>query len=242
MTPANQLTVRGVPVEVVRKDIKNLHLGVYPPQGRVRVAVPASMPDDAVRAAVVSRWAWVVRQRTRYQHTPRQTPREYVSGESHYLFGRRYRLRVDAVAGHGSITTKGKATLVMSVPEGSTLEYRRQLMDRWVRQQLAEATQPLLDKWATTMGLTQPVSLHLRRMRTRWATVNEHTGRLTMNTEVARQPLESIELLVVHELGHFHTRGHGEAWIAQMDRWLPNWRDRQARLDASMLSHEAWHC
>lgn len=242
MTPANQLTVRGVAIDVVRKDIKNLHLGVYPPSGRVRVAAPATMPDDAIRAAVVSRWAWVARNRARYQHTPRQTPREYVSGETHYLFGHRYRLRVDQTGARGSVETRGKATLVMQVPEGSTLEYRRNLMDRWTRQQLAHAAAPLLDEWSTRMGLNHPVTLHLRRMRTRWATVNENSGRLTLNTEAVRQPLESIELLIVHELGHFHTRGHGSAWIAHMDHWLPNWRERQARLDSATLSHEVWHC
>lgn len=241
MTPANPLTVRGVDVEVVRKDIKNLHLGVYPPSGRIRVAAPEAMPDDAIRAAVVSRWAWIARNRRRYQHTPRQTPREYVSGETHYLFGLRYRLRVDQTSRRGSVQTLGKTTLVMQVPEGSTLEYRRNLMDRWIRQHLALVARPLLDQWMATIGVDRPVTLHLRRMRTRWATVNDKTGRLTLNIEVVRQPLESIELLIVHELGHFKARGHGEAWVSHMDRWLPNWRERQARLDAAMLSHEAWH-
>lgn len=200
------------------------------------------MPDDAIRSAVVSRWAWVARHRARYQHTLRQTPREYVSGETHYLFGHRYRLRVDQIGGHSSVEIRGKATVVMQVPEGTTLEYRRNLMDRWIRQQLERVAAPLLDEWSARMGLNHPVTLRLRRMRTRWATVNEHSGRLTLNTEAVRQPLESIELLIVHELGHFHTRGHGEEWIAHMDRWLPNWRDRQERLDAAMLSHEAWRC
>jgi len=140
------------------------------------------------------------------------------------------------------VAAKGKSRLLMTIPTGCSFEYRKSLMERWAREQLAGEAQPILDGWIARLGLDQPVTLHIRRMRTRWATVNECTGRLTLNTEAARQPLELIELLIVHELGHFRSRGHGQIWLSHMDTWLPGWRERQARLDAALLSDEAWGC
>ncbi len=238
---SDRITVSGIDVHVVRKDIKNLHIGVYPPDGRVRVAVPAHMSDAAIRAAVVTRLLWVKRQRDQLAQAPRQSPREAVSGESHYLLGRRYRMRVVETEGPESVSFQGKSTLLLSVRPGSSTERRLKILDRWYRDQLRAAVAPLLATWSQSLGVTAP-TVRLRRMRTRWATINTGTLSLTINTELVKQDPLAVEAIVVHELVHLFEPGHGQTFQRRMDAVLPDWRSRQARLNSAVLAHEEWRC
>lgn len=238
---SDALTVAGIPVQVVRKNIKNLHIGVYPPEGHVRVAAPEHMSQAAIRAAVVTRLPWVRRQRDELAGVPRQAPREAVSGESHYFLGRRYRMRVVEADGPEQVAIEGKATLLMRVRPGSSSKRRLELLDRWYRDQLSRTVAPLLEKWADLLGVTEP-HVRLRRMRTRWATINTGTRTVTFNPELVKQDLLAVEAIVVHELVHLFEFGHGPVFQQLMDEVLPDWRSRQARLQAAVLSHEDWRC
>ena len=152
-TERRQIVVGGLPVQIVRKAIKNLHLGVYPPNGRVRVAAPLAVSDRAVRLAVVGKLGWIKRQRARFADQPRQSRRELVSGETHYFLGRRYRLRVIEHPGPGRVVLRSRTTLELWVRAGSDANARDQVLQRWYRDRLRELVPPLLAKWEPVLGV-----------------------------------------------------------------------------------------
>lgn len=152
-TDPRTITVRGLRVEVVRKNIKNLHLGVYPPNGRVRIAVPLAVSDDAVRLAVIGKFGWIRRQREKFTGQPRQTKRDMVNGESHYVFGRRYRLTLVVSKGRPRIVLKTKTKMEMCVPARTNAATRRSVLDRWYREELRAAAGPLLEQWQEKLGV-----------------------------------------------------------------------------------------
>lgn len=237
-TASAYLTVRGIDVDVVYKDIKHLHIGVYPPLGRVRVAAPRRLDEDQIRLAVVQRLAWIKRQRERLRGADRQTERRMVTGESHYIWGVRRRLRVVRRPGRGHVELDGDR-LLLYVPAGTEAEGRRKLLDTWQRQQLREAIPPLLDRWQTVVG--RDVSAWgIRRMKTKWGTCNRETGRVWFNVELAKKHPRALEYIVVHEIAHLLERGHGERFTTLMDGFLPDWRSRRDELNAAPLAEESW--
>lgn len=235
----HQLTVRGLAVEVVRKDIKNLHLGVYPPHGRVRVAVPRRVSDDAVRLAVIGKLRWIRRQRARYEAQPRQSEREMVSGESHYFLGRRCRLLVIAHEGAAKVLLRNKSTIEMHVRPESSARQRELVLHRWYRQQLKELIPPLLEKWRAVIGV-RLADWRVKRMKTKWGSCNADAARIWLNLELAKKPEQCLEYVVVHELAHLVEKRHNERFIAMMDDYLPQWRLRRQELNSAPLAHETW--
>ena len=233
------LTVSGIQVEVVRKDIKNLHLGVYPPQGRVRVAVPLVVSDEAVRLAVIDKLGWIRRQQAKFAEQPRQSKREMVNGESHYFLGRRYRLRVHEQDGPARAAQRGVATLDLFVRPDSSAEQRESVLLRWHREQLRALIPPLLDKWQAALGV-QVTDWGIKRMKTKWGSCNPSARRVWINLELAKKPLQCLEYIVVHELVHLLERHHNERFTSLMDANLPQWRQYRGMLNSSPLAHEEW--
>lgn len=238
-TERRRITVGGLAVEVVRKDIRNLHLGVYPPNGRVRVAAPLALGDDAVRLAVVEKLAWIRRQREAFVRQPRQSPREMVSGESHWFLGRRYRLRVHGHDGPARVAIRGLRMLDLFVRPGADADKRRAVLDAWYRARLKEQVAPLLDRWQRALGV-RVRAWTVRRMKTKWGSCTVESRRIALNLELAKQPLRAIEYIVVHELVHLIERQHGDRFTALMDRHLPDWRKRRAELQHSVLGAQDW--
>jgi predicted metal-dependent hydrolase len=239
MSISDTLVVSGVVVEVTRKDIKNLHLAVYPPNGRVTVSAPEPMTLDAIRVAVVTRISWVKRAQKQISLAPRQSPREMVEGESHYYLGRRYRMRVVERAGAAAISIPNRSTIVLACSPGASLDSKRNALDVWYRQRLGDVVPPLLEEWMEKFELTD-VTWRVRRMRTKWATVDVAKRIITINPELAKQNQDSFTAVIVHELSHFFERNHGERFIAVMDEHLPDWRGRTSRLNQALLSTEDW--
>lgn len=235
----HHITVSGIDVEIVRKDIKNLHLGVYPPLGRVRVAAPLVVSDEAVRLAVIDKLAWIKRQRAKFIDQPRQSRREMVNGESHYYLGRRYRLRVHEHDGPARVATRGIATLDLFVRPGTTAEQREAILLRWHREQLKALIPPLLDKWQAAMDLT-PVNWGIKKMKTKWGTCNAEARRIWLNLELAKKPVHCIEYILVHELVHLLERHHNDRFAELMDGFLPQWRSCREELNQSVLGYEDW--
>ncbi|MES2210153.1 MAG: SprT family zinc-dependent metalloprotease [Chloroflexota bacterium] len=238
-TDRGQATIGGTEVTVVRKDIKNLHLGVYPPDGHVRIAVPLSVTDEAVRAAVSSRLAWIRRQQALYRRQARETAREMVSGETHWYAGRRYRLRVVYGPGRPRITLTNRTTMEMRCPPGTSTAGRQHILDLWYRRQLSVAIPALLDAWCARVGVERP-AWGLRRMKTKWGSYSEGTGRVWFNTELAKKPPRALEYVVVHELTHVAVRRHSDRFLGLLDAQLPHWRLVKAELGALPLGHEDW--
>jgi len=237
-TASANLTIRGIDVDVVFKDIKNLHIGVYPPLGRVRVAAPSRLDDEDVRLAVIQRLPWIKRQRDRLRSAARQTQRQMVTGESHFVWGVRYRLRVIERPGRAHLEVDGER-LLLYVPAGTDAEARRELLARWRRQQLRERIPSLVSKWEPVLG--RPVARwSIRRMKTKWGSCNRESGHICFNLELAGKHPDLLEYVLVHEMTHLIERGHGERFVALMDTHLPNWRALRDHLNGAPLAHEEW--
>ena len=236
---SHSIEISGIPVEVVRKDIKNLHLGVYPPNGRVRAAVPLRLSDDAVRLAVSTRIGWVRRQQRQFQSQDRQSEREMISGETHYYRGRRYRLNVVESAKAVGVRRRTNNRLELRVPYGSSRAAKEKILFDWYRQSLREQAALLIGKWAKKIGV-QVNEWSIRRMKTKWGTCNKSAGRILLNLELAKKSPACLELIVVHELIHLRHRHHDENFLHEMTKHLSNWRSVKQQLNRAPLSHSRW--
>ena len=234
-----QITVSGLQVQVFRKGIKNLHLGVYPPHGRVRVAAPLRVSDDAVRLAVIGKLGWIKRQRARFEAQPRQSAREMVSGESHYFLGRRYRLRVVQHDGAASVAQRNKSMLELRVRPETIAGQRSRILHQWYRQQLKELIPPLIVKWQAVLGVAV-AEWGVKKMKTRWGTCNIEARRIWLNLELAKKPVQCLEYIVAHELAHLIERNHNDRFISILEKHLPHWRLNRQELNSAPLAHETW--
>lgn len=238
-TKRHQIEVRGIPVEVVRKDIKNLHLGVYPPNGRVRVAVPLRLDDEAVRLAVISRLGWIRRQQDNFEQQDRQSEREMITGESHYYLGRRYRLDVIEHDGPAAVTLRNNRTLELRVRPETDRYKREAVLHRWYREGLREQIPSLIAKWEPEIGVTV-AEWRIRKMKTRWGTCNIEARRIWLNLELAKKPASCLEFILVHEMVHFLERHHTDRFRELMESLMPQWRLHREELNRSPLAHENW--
>lgn len=226
-------------VAVVRKAIKNLHLGVYPPDGRVRVAAPLRVSDAAVRVAVIGKLRWIRRQQAAFEHQERESERELVSGERHYFLGRRYRLEVVEAVGPARVVLRNQKTLALHMRPGWERQQCEALLHRWYRERLRELVPPLIEKWQAALGV-EAAGWGIKKMKTRWGSCNAASRRIWLNLELAKKPPECLEYLVVHELVHLLVRHHDDRFNALMDRHLPRWRLARRALNAAPLAYETW--
>lgn len=238
-TETHQLTVSGVSVAVVRKAIKNLHLGVYPPNGRVRVAVPLTVSDAAVRVAVIGKLRWIRRQQAAFEQQARESERDMVSGESHFFLGRRYRIELVESHGKSGVVLRNRSVMELHARPEQTAEQRERVLQRWYRERLQELVPPLLEKWQAALGVTA-LEWGIKKMKTRWGSCNAKAGRVWLNLELAKKPPECLEYLVVHELAHLLVRHHDDRFHGLMDRHLPRWRVIRKILNRGPLANERW--
>lgn len=238
-TECHTIEVRGIPVEVVRKDIKNLHVGVYPPQGHVRVAAPLRLDDEAVRLAVITRLGWIRRQQECFQEQDRQSQREMATGESHYFLGRRYRLDVVEREGLSTIEVPNNMRMVLYVRPGTDRAPRDATLQRWYRSRLREQLPELVTKWESRIGV-EVSEVRIKRMKTRWGTCNSEAKRIWLNLELAKKPICCVEYILVHEMIHFLERHHNERFRELMDAAMPQWRLYREELNRAPLAHEEW--
>lgn len=233
------IRVGGINVEVVRKNIKNLHVGVYPPEGRVRVAAPLLMSDEAVRLAVISKLAWIKRQKAHFQEQPRQSKREYVPRESHYFFGRRYLLNIVEHDGHAKVEIRRSRQLDLFVPMGADAAQREKVLIEWYRKELKARIPGLIEKWQAVIGV-QVADWGVKRMKTKWGSCNKEARRIWLNLELAKKPIHCLEYIIVHEMVHILERHHNERFAAKMDAFIPSWRLYRDELNRAPLSNEKW--
>jgi predicted metal-dependent hydrolase len=238
-TEARQMTVSGIRVAVVRKAIKNLHLGVYPPDGRVRIAAPLKISDAAVRVAVITKLGWIRRRQNVFARQERMSQREMVDGESHYYLGRRYRLQLVETRDVSAVVFRRARIMELHVRPGLTAEQRERILNRWYRERLRELIPPLMEKWQDALGV-QLTAWGIKRMKTKWGSCNAKARRVWLNLELVKRPPECLEYIVVHELVHLIARHHDDQFQALMDRHLPKWRIARQALYAVPLAHDNW--
>jgi len=212
----HSISVSGIDIALVRKDIKNLHIGVYPPEGRVRVAAPLLLDDDAVRLAVISKLSWIKKQKRNFKEQPRQSKREFVQRESHYFLGRRYLLNVIEHDGPAKVEIRSTRKMNLFVPQGMDTEQREKVLNEWYRRELKARIPPLIEKWEETIGV-QIAEWGVKRMKTKWGSCNIEARRIWFNLELAKKPLPCLEYIVVHEMVHILERHHNERFTSLMD-------------------------
>lgn len=239
ITDRHYITVSEIPVEVVRKNIKNLHLGVYPPEGNVRISVPAHVTDDNARLAVISRLPWIKRRQEEFKKQPRQSERHYISGESHYFKGKRYILDVIEHKGAHRVALSNNAKIKLYVSAGTSQKNRQLVLDNWYREQMKLDVTALLEKWLPVID--KPLSdWGIKRMKTKWGSCNIKARRIWLNLELAKKSPECLEYILVHELVHLHERNHNENFMRLMDEFLPHWRKFKDTLKSEPLANEDW--
>ena len=238
-TERQRIEVRGIPVEVVRKDIKNLHLGVYPPGGRVRVAAPLRHDDEAVRLAVISRLGWIRRRQREFEQQDRQSEREMVTGETHYVWGRRYRLNVMEHEGPPVVSLSSNSVLSLWVRPRVARREREAVLLRWYRRILRAQIPMLIAKWEPAVSVSV-ADWGIRRMKTRWGTCNARARRIWLNLELAKKPPSCLEYILVHEMVHLLEPRHNDRFTAHLDVLMPQWQVRRTQLNRAPLAHEQW--
>lgn len=224
-----QLSIGPVAVDVVRKDIKHMHLAVYPPTGRVRLAVPLRVSEETMRLFVIDKLGWIKRHQRNFKAQDRLPPREYLARESHYYQGRRYLLRLQPTTGPGYVKINGPTYLDLYARPGSSPAYLAKVLDDWYRATLREQLPALLEKWEARLDV-KATFVGIRRMKTKWGSCNPDTGRVWLNLELAKQPPVCLEYIVVHELVHLLERRHSDRFRALLTYHLPQWEQAKRAL------------
>lgn len=233
-----QIMLGDIRIDVVYKDIKNVHLSVYPPSGKVRISAPLRIDLDTIRIFAISKLGWIKKQQTKLLEQERETPREYINRESHYYLGRRYLLKVFENGASRKIILK-HSTIELHIKESTPQEKMKIMLDSWYRQRLKEIIPEHIKKFEELMDLKVEESA-IKRMKTKWGTCNKEAGRIWLNLELIKKPLHCIEYIIVHEMVHLLERKHNEVFIAYMDKYLPKWRFYKEELNKSPLRHESW--
>jgi predicted metal-dependent hydrolase len=233
------MRIGALALQVNRKAIKNLHISVLPPDGKVRVSAPRHLSDTAIRMAVISRIPWIKRQQKDFSEQPRQSERQLVSGETHYVWGRRYRLDVIERQGRHEVVIKGTTRLQLYVTPGTSPENRATVLNEWYRQQMKERIPALLKTWQCKIRV-RPADWGVKKMKTKWGSCSIAAGRIWLNLDLAKKPPECLEYILVHELVHLLERHHNERFKTLMDKHLPNWRESREMLNRMPLAQESW--
>jgi len=233
-----KLQLGEIAVDVVKKDIRNVHLSVYPPTGKVRISAPLRMDLDTIRLFAIARLGWIRRQQKKVNAQERETPREYLDRESHYLWGKRYLLKLVEKDAAPSVELE-HSHIVLQVRPGSGEEKKQGVLDEWYRGQLKEAVPAVVAKWEPLMGV-KVRRFFVQRMKTKWGSCSHAAATIRLNTELAKKPPECLEYVVVHEMAHLLEPTHNSRFTALMDQFVPGWQVRRETLNRLPVRHEHW--
>jgi predicted metal-dependent hydrolase len=220
------------------KDIKNIHLSVYPPSGRVRIAAPSRMHLDTIRVFAIAKLSWIKQQQKKFQGQERATPREYLDCESHYVWGKRYLLKVIEGNEAPSIALQHR-WMLLRVRPGTDVKKKQALVEAWYRWQLKQAVPPLIARWEPLMGV-KIERFFVQRMKTKWGSCNPGVRSIRLNTELAKKPPECLEYIIVHEMTHVLEPTHNDRFVALMNQFMPQWQFYRDHLNRLPISHEDW--
>ena len=233
-----RLELGDIAVDVELKDIKNVHLSVYPPSGRVRISAPERMTMETIRVFAISRLGWIKQQQSKLRDQERETPREYVDRESHYVWGKRYLLSVTESAQPPAIELR-HSRILLRVRPGTGQHRRQALVAEWYRGQIKAAVPPLISRWEPRIGV-QLVRFFVQQMKTKWGSCNHQARTIRLNTELAKKPPECLEYIVLHEMVHLLEPTHNARFVALMDRFMPNWQFHRQVLNRLPVRREKW--
>lgn len=234
------LTLGSITVDVVKKDIKNVHLSVYPPAGDVRISAPLRMNLETIRVFAVSKLGWIKEQRKKIVGQERETPRNYSERESHYVWGKRYLLKVVETDCPAEVSLQHNR-MVLQVRPSCSRARKQEFLEAWYRGQIRAAVPEMIRRWESVLGV-KVERVFVRRMRTKWGSCSRASASIRLNTDLAKKPLECLEYILVHEMAHLVEPTHNARFIALMDRVMPNWMQYREMLNCLPVRHENWGC
>ena len=238
-TKSNILQVCDLNIETIKKDIKNIHLGVYPPAGRVRVAVPLKTTDETIELLVLSKMPWIRKQQSKFIKQERQTKREYISGESHYFFGKRYLLNVQKTEDKPRVEIKRNKYIDLYVKGKIDYKKKEKIIDDFYRSKIKKQIPKLLEKWEKIIGVNVN-EVRIKKMKTKWGSCNPKAKRIWLNLELAKKPPHCMEYVMVHEMLHFIEKNHSDKFRYLISAHLPQWDQYKKELNNSILSYSRW--
>jgi len=234
-----QITINDLVIDVVRKDIKNVHLAVYPPTGRVRIAAPLTMNEGAIRLFAISKLAWIKRNQRKFENQERIPPREYKQRESHYFQGKRYLLNIVETDQSPKVVLKNKKFIELHIKPNTSTAKRHEILTEWYRSELKKSIPPLIEKWEKILNV-KVNEWYVKQMKTKWGSCNIEKKRIWLNLELAKKPEHCLEYIIVHEMVHLLERHHNDRFLYFMDTYLPNWRQLKDELNKLPVSHADW--
>lgn len=233
-----QFKLGDIAVDVVLKDIKNLHLSVHPPAGKVRISAPLRMDLDTIRVFAITKLSWIKSQQKKLCKQERETPREYLDRESHYVWGKRYLLKLVEKEAATIVELKHNK-MILQLRPGASHQKRQEVLDAWYREQLKKVVPSLVAKWEKVVGV-ETGRLYFQKMKTKWGSCSVGSKNIRINTELAKKPIQCLEYIIAHELMHLLERRHNERFSALMDAHMPQWRQYREILNSLPLGHQEW--
>ena len=232
------IRIGGLSIQVTRKAVKNVHLSVHPPDGRVTLTAPTATRLDVARAYAITRLGWIRDQQTKLTNQARETPRQFVERESHYLWGRRYLLKIVLRESKPSVQLDHKR-ITLTVRPGSDAIKRAEVIHAWHKSLLHEVVPVLIEKWEPRLQV-KVSGYFLQRMKTKWGSCNHRAGHIRLNTELVKKPKDLLEYVIVHEMAHLLEPTHSDRFIAILDEHFPSWREARGELNELPLAAELW--
>ena len=218
-----------IAVDVIRKKIKNIHLSVHPPSGRVTISAPSRLSLDHVRLFAISKVGWIRQQQKKLTSQKRESPREYLNRESHYVWGERYLLKI-VHSDRSPFVELSHRKMILRIREGWSQSQKKEFIELWYRQQMKETLPLIIKKWEPRMKV-KVNRFFVQKMKTQWGSCNSHSQNIRLNTELAKKPRELLEYVIVHEMAHLLEPSHGPRFIAHMDCFMPQWRSYREELN-----------
>jgi len=234
-----QITINNIIIDIVRKDIKNIHLAVYPPTGRVRIAVPLKVSEDTIRLFAISKLSWIKRNQRKFEGQVRIPQREYKQRESHYFQGRRYLMTIVETEGTPKVVLKNKKFIELHIkPNIETIKIH-EIITEWYRTQLKKQIPAIIDKWEEVLNVKVD-DWQVKQMKTKWGSCNIEKKRIWINLELAKKPEYCLEYVIVHEMIHLLERHHNDRFLHYLNIYLPNWQKLKMELNKLPVSHAVW--
>ena len=233
------LSISNLTIDIVRKDIKNMHLAVYPPHGRIRLSAPENTDSEMMRLFAISKIGWIKKHIKNFEAQPRETPREYISGESHFFQGKRYMLNVIERKGFNKVEIKGTKNINLYVRPNTSKEDKASILKEWYRTEMKKQIPEILSKWESIIGV-KANDWAIKQMRTKWGTCNIEAKRIWLNLELSKKPIISLEYIIVHELVHLLERNHNDKFVSYMNQFMPKWRMYKTELNKLPVAHNDW--
>lgn len=234
-----QLVIGAICIDVIKKDIKNIHLAVYPPTGRVRIAAPLNTDEEAIRLFAVSKLSWIKRHQRNFENQERIPAREYRQRENHYFQGKRYLLNVIDFEGAPKVLIHSKKHIDLYISPNVTVEKKHKVIANWYRKELKKLIPGIISKWEKILNV-EVKGWQIKQMKTKWGSCNIEEKKVWLNLELAKKPVSCLEYIIVHEMIHLLERHHNERFLYYMDTFLPSWKQTKVELNNLPVSHADW--